>query len=346
MIPPAGTGRSSGSARLDPVFAKNGRRRARWPGVALLCVTSAVSWPTGAAEHAGESAAELTRYKALLAGAAEKLETSLDPDALAAAALLRWRTDTDAALALLERASRTRLSPPGLTWLHATLCGAASACDPAPLEARFREQDPGNALGWLAEIHRAYATGNGAALEAALARAAALPVVNIHFTSNVGRLAGAVDRAGSLPPAEALATVAGELAATPALVQLTAVSRVCDEKALARSLRREQCRALARSMLAGDTVLGESLGVAIAKRAWPEDSVEWATAAEVRRVQRYRMKWLVGLDAELERDPRAARDVIALFKLLPREQEVLVARLEARGIDPMPPAGWREPAPP
>ena len=86
--------------------------------------------------------------------------------------------------------------------------------------------------------------------------------------------------------------------------------------------------------------------VAIAKRAWPEDSVEWATAAEARRVQRYRMKWLGDLDAELERDPVEARGVIALFKLLPREQDVLVARLEARDIDPMPPAGWREPAPP
>ena len=323
----------------DPIYS-------RWFAVALLCGLAALAWPSCAGEEAGESFAELEQYKALLAAAAAKLEAENQPDALAAAALFRYRTDVDAALALLDRASRLQLSPPGLTWLQATLCGAARDCDPAPLEARFRAQDPGNALGWFAEIHRAYAAGNGVALDAALARAAKRPAVNMYFAANIGRLAAAIDAAGALPPGEALTTVAGELSGAPALVQLTAAMRACDEKSLARPVRAEACRSLARSMMAGDTVIAEMLGTAIAKRAWPEGSPEWTDAVEARRIQSYRMKMAGALDEALERDAQAARDLIALARVLPREQDVLVARLEAQGIDPMPPAGWREPAPP
>jgi len=308
----------------------------RWAVAALLC---------GTAVLADGQAADLARHKARLAAAATTLEANGDPDALAAAALFRWRSDNEAALALLERASRAQLSPPGLTWLRATLCGAALACDPASLEARFRVQDPDNGLGWFADIHRAYAAGDAAGLEAALARAASLPAVDLHFTSMIGRLADAVDRAGALPPGEAVSTVAGELAAAPVLVQLAAAARACGTEGLQRPSRADACRALARSMMAGDTVLTEMLGVAIAKRAWPSDSTEWREASEARRIQRYRLARVGEFEPSLETDAIAARAVIALHKALPREQDVLVARLEARGIDPMPPPGWREPAP-
>lgn len=289
---------------------------------------------------------DLARHKARLAEVARSLETQDDPDALAAAALFRYRTDTDAALALLDRSSGMRLSPPGLTWLHATICGAAKSCDPAPLQARFRAQDPDNGLGWFAEIHRAYAAGDAAALDAALARAAAMPAVNMHFTSVVGRLADAVVRAGAMPPAEALETVAGELSAIPGNVQLTAVARACDEKNLQRQARAGHCRAVARSMMAGDTAIAEMLGTAIAKRAWPAGSAESNAAVEARRVFHYRSARIGTLDAAMATDENAARDLIALFKATPREQDVMAARLEAKGIDPVPPAGWREPAPP
>ncbi len=322
------------------------RNGVRWFRVALPCCVAVMAQLASAGQRADEHAADLAKYKAMLADAATRLEAESDPDALAAAALFRYRMDVDAALALLDRASRLQLSPPGLTWLQATLCGAAKDCDPVPLEARFRAQDPGNALGWFAEIHRAYAAGNGIALDAALARAAKLPAVNMYFSANIGRLAAAIDAAGALPPGEALTTVAGELSGAPALVQLTAAVRACDEKSLARPVRAESCRALARSMMAGDTVIAEMLGTAIAKRAWPEVSPEWNEAVEARRVQSYRVKKAGALDEALERDAQAARDLIALAKVLPREQDVLVARLEANNINPMPPAGWSEPVPP
>src|SRR5262245_30109552 len=94
-------------------------------GVVLLCCFAAMMQPAGANEEADGQASNLARHKALLARAAETLEAARDPAALAAAALFRWRTDTEAALELLERASQSQLSPPGLTWLQATLCGAA-----------------------------------------------------------------------------------------------------------------------------------------------------------------------------------------------------------------------------
>ncbi len=322
------------------------RNCGRWAGAALLCGAATLISLAAYGAEKDKQAADLARYKALLAGAAAMLEAESDPDALAAAGLFRWRTDSEHALRLFERASRAQMSPPGITWLHAALCGATSACDPAPLEARFRAQDPGNVLGWFADIHRAYAAGDNRALEAALARAATLPVVNIHFTSNIGRLATAVDRARALTPGEALTSVTGELSGAPVLVQLTAVARACDEKSLQQPARARSCRALAQSMMAGDTVLAEMLGAAIAKRAWPTNSAEWDAAVEARRVHRYRVERLTPLERVLEGDEQAARDVIALFKVLSREQDVLVARLEAHAIDPVPPAGWRESAPP
>ncbi len=322
------------------------RNWARWFGISLLCCLAAMARPAYVDQDSDEHAAELAKYKALLADAATRLAAETDPDALAAAALFTYRTDIDAALALLDRASRLQLSPPGLTWLQATFCGAARACDPAPLEARFRAQDPDNALGWFADVHRGYAASDPARVDAALARAAALPVANIHFTSTAARLAEAVVHAGVMPPGEALVAVIGEFATAPVLVQLTAVARACDESGVQRPARAQSCRGLARSMMSGDSVLTEGLGIAIARRAWPENSAEWKAAAESRRIIRYRMVRVSEFEAMPEQDEKQAGDIIALFKAHPREQDMLAARLEARGIDPMPPAGWREPASP
>src|SRR5450756_2208992 len=57
----------------------------------------------------------------------------------------------------------------------------------------------------------------------------------------------------------------------------------------------EVCRGVAKAFERGDTYITEMIGVAIAKRVWPEDSPEWRAAAEERRVYDYRSKYYAKL---------------------------------------------------
>jgi hypothetical protein len=276
---------------------------------------------------------------------ADHLRGSVNPDALAAAALFSQRDDSAAALALIERASAMRPGDPDLAWLQAAFCGDVKECDPAPLEARFRSLDPDNALGWIGAIDRAYEANDQVALESSLSQAATLPVVDTRYTTSVARYSVAAVLDGKLSLKDALLIVAGELAG-PALPRLVGVARSCGKEQLSMPARLEACRALARSMMEGDTVLVEMVGVAIAKRAWPEGSEEWKEAASARRIYTYRSRMLrdhVDDDLETEEDARA---YLALLQSYPREQDLLAAQLAANAIEPMPPPDWKEPPPP
>lgn len=78
------------------------------------------------------------------------------------------------------------------------------------------------------------------------------------------------------------------------------------------------------------------LGVAIAKRVWPEQSPEWKAATEARRVFEYRGK----LGDKIPVDPsneQSAKNYLALCAQNHREQDVYRAQLVAAGEDPDPP---------
>ena len=95
--------------------------------------------------------------------------------------------------------------------------------------------------------------------------------------------------------------------------------------------------------MAGDTVIAEMIGVAIAKRVWPVDSSQWQSAVEARRVSRYRSTALSNFESSEDWDEASAQNYLRLIKVHPREQDALIAQLISRDIDPTPPDGWREP---
>jgi hypothetical protein len=88
----------------------------------------------------------------------------------------------------------------------------------------------------------------------------------------------------------------------------------------------------------GDVLITEMIGVAIAKRVWPEDSPEWQAALERRRVYEYRK----GLLELLQKDrPSTAQtqEYVALCLQNPSEQAVTRAQIVAAGKDPDPAPG-------
>jgi hypothetical protein len=77
------------------------------------------------------------------------------------------------------------------------------------------------------------------------------------------------------------------------------------------------------------------IGIAIAKRVWPEESSEWKAAAEARRVYDYRSKlWLklyVSDDAHIE-------GYLASCSKYRCEQDLWLAQIIDAGENPNPPS--------
>lgn len=76
------------------------------------------------------------------------------------------------------------------------------------------------------------------------------------------------------------------------------------------------------------------IGVAIAKRVWPQDSPEWKAASEARRVYDYRSKLWLKLDLP---DNAHIGEYLALCSKYRREQDLWLAQIIAAGGDPNPP---------
>jgi hypothetical protein len=79
----------------------------------------------------------------------------------------------------------------------------------------------------------------------------------------------------------------------------------------------------------------EMIGVAIAKRVWPEETPEWKAAAEERRVYDYRSKLYSKLESRTISHPG---EYLTLCAQNRRESDLFAAQLIAAGYDPNPPA--------
>jgi hypothetical protein len=87
----------------------------------------------------------------------------------------------------------------------------------------------------------------------------------------------------------------------------------------------------------GDTYITERIGVAIAKRVWPDESPEWVAASEAQRVFEYQAKLFEKIDTT-RRDETAAKNYLALCAANHREQDVFRASLVKAGENPDPPS--------
>ncbi len=276
---------------------------------------------------------------------ADVLRERGDPDSLAAAGLLTARRAPADALILINRAVAAAPERPELVWLQIRICVETEGCDPKPIEMRLRELEPENAIAWFGDLTRAFEVEDPLALDAALVAAGRTKRADSHYTILTARLGKVAMDSGASPQPDAAMLVLGEVGGI-GLPHYMAATKGCGVERLDRDDVREACRSLAAALMAGDNVLAEMIGVAIAKRAWPSDSPEWQAASEARRAYQYRSEVLrekVWIDMSDEAMTIRYLDLSAQHR---REQDVIVAQLMAAGIDPNPPPEWVDKPPP
>jgi hypothetical protein len=278
-------------------------------------------------------AAKLAADKRYLQGVATALAKQTDADSLAAAGLLSLPSRPDDSLALIGRAIAAAPERPDLVWLQAQVCQEVTRCDPEPVERHLRELDPSNGAGWMGALARANSSRNDEAMDAALAAIGHSDRVDIYWTTLIARLSRASDQTKTISLKEADLVIIGVLAAY-AIPAYSGVSNACKGERLQRAEIIEACRGVAGAFERGDTYVTEMIGVAIAKRVWPEDSPEWKAAAEARRAFEYRSKFWPALDIS---DMSHTEEYLTLCAQNRREQDVLLAQLIAAGKNPNPP---------
>jgi hypothetical protein len=257
------------------------------------------------------------------------LLNSTDPDSLALAALL---SSGDQSLALIEHATAAAPDRADLVMLQLDICQKVNSCEVVAIEHKLRQRDPLNAAGWAGDLVRASAANDEAARDIALIEMSRKQRFDTYYTALAAQLGNAAASTHKLSREQALTLVIGYLAAQPIPVYETA-SKACKGERLQRSGVIEACKDLARVFQQGDTYLTEIIGIAIAKRVWPEDSAEWKAATETRRVYDYRSKlWikLFGGDEQLD-------EYLKLAGVYHREQDLWAAQLIAAGVNPSPP---------
>jgi hypothetical protein len=257
-----------------------------------------------------------------------------DADSLAAAGIMSIGNRRDQSLALLTRAVAAAPERPDLIWLQSLRCGQVPTCDPLPIEQRLRELDPSNGAGWWGAIARAGAAHDTEGTDDALTAISRSTRVDIYWTTLIAHLSRAVADTKKMSVEEAEVTIIGYLAAQ-AIPAYQYVSNSCKGEHLQQPGITEICRAVAKALQNGDTYITEMIGVAIAKRVWPEDSPEWKAANEQRRVYDYRSKLYQKLEQRALTHPD---EYLTLCAQNRRESDLFAAQLVAAGYDPNPPA--------
>jgi hypothetical protein len=270
--------------------------------------------------------------------ALSQLEGKTDADSLAAAGLLRAaESKPEMAVDLLTRAFAQAPERADLVWLQIQICQRASFCDSEPAEAQLRAVDPSNGAGWMHALGRADASKNEAQELTVLTALARAERVDFYGTTLVAHLTNAIAATHEVPLSEALVYVLGVLSAQ-AIPAYQTISNLCKDDRLRNADVVQDCRAVALALEHGDTVLTEMVGVAIAKRVWPADSVEWATASEARRIHDYRSALLLHSPFITLLNVRWASKFLALCAKNRRERDVEVGEILDGGKKPDPPS--------
>jgi hypothetical protein len=170
----------------------------------------------------------------------------------------------------------------------------------------------------------AYQSKNQMAVEEALNGIAASDWINVYYTTLVAKLTRTAASPGYLTLSEASVDIVGYLA-WQTIPAYEAAGHECKGDHLNRSETVEVCRGVARSFMAGDIFVAEMVGIAIAKRVWPENSPQWQNALEVRRVYEDDSKRF--LESEVA-SAQSSERYLRLCEKYSAEQAVLRASLQ------------------
>lgn len=288
-------------------------------------------------------ASSVDRLSSQLSRSVVTLERQQDADSLAAAALLtgndvfygKDHKDQKHAGLLIAKATATAPDRADLAWLQASICQQTPSCDARPFEVSVRTLDPSNGVGWLGELARSWAANDDAGTNKALQAIAQSDRVDIYYTRLIAKLTPKVAQAASISLDEASVAVIGALA-MESIPAYQSASKACKGERLNQPDVITLCRGVAKAFENGDSFVTEMVGVAIAKRVWPENSPEWQAAVDARRRFDYQGKLWAELPATTATENM--RNHLSLCGQYRREQDVFRAELVAAGKNPDPPA--------
>ena len=299
--------------------------------VGLLCAGCVV---TDARHHAGyEQTVERTTRALIAAG---------DADSLAAAAELGWpKDDPIKRLTLIARAVAAAPDRPDLVWLNLQRCRDVESCDPKPLEAQLHALDPANGAAWSSSVARSDKNEDTAAVRKDIAAIANSERFDVYWNVTIVHTANAVIKVGTLDSPSAVVGAIGAAAAM-AIPGYAPIAKAFKGELLKDPDLLATCRQISSVMRHGDTYITEMIGVAIAKRVWPEASTEYRDAVDAERLNRYRMATGVRLSNSHAWNRKYAEKYLHLLATHKTEQEVFLAEITNAGLSPTPPKDWTD----
>lgn len=300
--------------------------------VFLLCAGCAANGARQAAAY--ERNIQRTTTALLAAG---------DADSLAAAALLGdWpKGDPAERLTLISRAVAAAPDRPDLIWLNIGVCIQIESCDPTPLATQLQAVDYANGAAWSVSIGRAGKTNDAAAVRKNLAAISTSARFDTYWNATIVHATDAVRRTKTMDLQLAFTATIGAAAAMT-IPPYQSIVNACKGESLNNPDVVATCRQVASVMRCGDTYITEMVGLAIAKRAWPEGSAEYLDAASAKRVARYRMDTAGKIGLHHLGTSQYAAKMLQLMSEHQTEQEVNLAEIMNAKLSPNPPSTWTE----
>lgn len=267
-----------------------------------------------------------------------------EANSLAGKALQAWAEHGDPAQAftLISRAVALSGQRSDLLWLQIRLCAAAPGCDPAPFEARLRSFDPTNGIAWLGALDRAVGRGDDKAIAALLEAMSHARGFDLYWTGLVRRLTLALHAAHSASAGaddKTLTNTLDDITGWLSRLDMPAfrpLMSACDPFHVHAAGRQARCISIAAAMQASDTALAEGLGLGLAQRLAAAGSPQAARLEQRIATLRYRGQSAASIiEGQNDREGFSA-EVLALMKILNREQDVTLAILRWAGhpLDP------------
>jgi hypothetical protein len=162
---------------------------------------------------------------------------------------------------------------------------------------------------------------------------------DIYWNKLILHTTNAILKVQILDTRTALVSIIGSAAAT-AIPAYGQISNACKGNNLEDVEFLSACQRVSTALRNGDTYITEMVGVAIAKRVWPEGSPEFVDAVAARRLARYRMETVNKTSVADIENNKTADVYLELLATYRTEQEVFKAEIINAGLQPNPPTEW------
>jgi hypothetical protein len=266
-----------------------------------------------------------------------------DADSLAAAAMLSIGPTVNPGqrLTLIAQAVSRAQDRPDLVWLNVRLCTQVDDCNPEPLEAQLRALDAANGAGWFDSLGRDRKRNDVFAMRKDLVAIATSTRFDTYWNATIVHVTNAILKTHTMDLDTAFVATIGTASAM-AIPAYQTIVNACKGDSLQDPELLNTCRKVSSVMRGGDTYLTEMIGVAIAKRAWPEGSAEYVDALSAKRVAHYRMDVDGKIGLRHLWSSRYAAKRLQLMTENKTEQEVNLAEILNAKLDPNPPSDWTD----